>query len=294
MDKHSLINLVKELIALEDLSTRGEDLLFIKREYRYLLNKEEESFYESSLTNEFMSLYDELAKKAPKLNQTSLDEKKEIIELTKKLLERKDIVKAGKDLEAYSEAFRKAGKCTQEQDDALWAEFKALNDKYYENRRAHFEAIDKSNAEKKAQKEAIIEQAKELLVIKNIKESNEKMDALMNSWKEVGFSGKDNDEELWQKFSEVRKEFNLKKKEHYEEMQKIFEERAAKKEEMIKVAKKILADSDFSKEEVQKIKDLRSEFNAIGFTGKDKDDDLYERFNEVIKKYFDDMKFYTF
>ena len=76
-------------------------------------------------------------------------------------------------------------------------------------------------------------------------------------------------------------------------MLKLFDERAAKKEEMIKLAKKVLADSDFSAEEVKKVKSLRGEFNRIGFAGKDKDEELYKQFDEVIKKYFEEKKFYT-
>ena len=65
------------------------------------------------------------------------------------------------------------------------------------------------------------------------------------------------------------------------------------KEEMIKEMKKLLADSDFSDEEVKKVRDMQKEFEKIGFAGKEKDDDLYARFNEVTKKYFEEKKFYT-
>ena len=65
-----------------------------------------------------------------------------------------------------------------------------------------------------------------------------------------------------------------------------------KKEALIKKAKILLANSEFSEEEIAKVKELRNEYKAIGFAGKDKDDDLYQRFNEVIQKYFDEMKFY--
>ena len=75
-------------------------------------------------------------------------------------------------------------------------------------------------------------------------------------------------------------------------MLKVFDERAAKKEELIKAAKILLANSEFSDEEVEKIKALRNDFKATGFAGKEKDDDLYQRFDEVVKKYFDEMKFY--
>ena len=128
---------------------------------------------------------------------------------------------------------------------------------------------------------------------KKMTEASEKMDALFEEWKAVGYSGRD-DEALWKEFSAVRKEFQIKKREHHQELLKTFEERAEKKEAMIKEAKRILADSDFSPEEVQKVKALRGEFNRIGFAGKEKDEELYQRFDEVIKKYFEEKKFYTF
>ena len=75
-------------------------------------------------------------------------------------------------------------------------------------------------------------------------------------------------------------------------MLKVFEERVTKKEEMIKQAKILLANSEFTDEEIEKVKKLRNDFKAIGFAGKEKDDDLYQRFNAVIQKYFEEMKFY--
>jgi len=292
MDKQRLIELAEELLKLDNLDKRTEDLLFLKRQYKILLVRDEETFYERQLTERFNALYDELAKKEPKLNQSTFDEKKEIIELVKKLLDRKDIIKASKELDSLSLSFKKAGKCSKEQDDALWAEFKEARDAFNEKKRAHFEELDKTNSERKAKKEDIIARAKQLLNIKNLRESNEKMDGLMEEWKAVGYAGKE-DEALWKEFSSVRKEFNQKKREHHEELKKLFEERAAKKEEMILSAKKLLADSDFSDEEVKKIRNMQKDFDKIGFAGKEKDDDLYARFNEVIKKYFEEKKFYT-
>lgn len=294
MNKQELIKLVNELLNTSDLSSRSEDLIFLKREYKYFSNKEDETFYDKQLTEEFLNAYQKLALREPKLTQSSYDEKKEIIALVKSLLDREDILKASRELDNLTDSFKRAGKCSKEQDDELWAELKALKDQFFEKKRAHFAEIEKSNLEKKAKKEEVIKKAQELLNIKNNKEATEKMDALMEEWKAIGFAGKEYDEDLWHKFSDVRREFQQKKREHHQEMLKMFEDRAKKKEELILVAKKLLADSDFSDEEVKRVKNLRNEFNAIGFAGKEKDDELYERFNEVIKKYFEDKKFYTF
>ena len=292
MNKQELIALAQELLQEEHLEERQHDLQFLRREYKYLLGRDEDSYYEQELTNKFIALFDELAKREPKLLTSPYEEKKNIIAEARKLLDKKEILAASKDLDKLSEDFKKAGRCsTKEQDDELWAEFRQVKDEFYAKKRAFFEELDKSNAEKRAKKEDIIARAKEVLAIDNIREASEKMDALRKEWKEVGYSGK-GDDSLWKEFAKVLDEFQEKRKEHRQEMQKMFDERAEKKEELIKTAKQLLANSEFTDEEVEKVKALRNEFKAVGFAGKEKDDDLYQRFNTIIQKYFEEMKFY--
>ena len=293
MDKQELIKLATELLNEENLDNRSDDLNYLKRQYKYYVGRDEDSFAEQEETDKFVALFNELAKKEPKLLQSPYEEKKKIIDAAKKLLDKKEIIAANRELDRLSEEFKKAGRSsTKEQDDELWNEFRQVKDEFYAKKRAFFEELDKSNAEKREKKENIIERAKEVCEnIENIRESNEKMDSLRKEWKEVGYSGK-GDEYLWKDFAKVLDEFQEKKKERHSEMVKVFEERAAKKEELIKSAKLLLANAEFEDEEVEKVKALRNEYKAIGFAGKEKDDDLYQRFNEIIKKYFDEMKFY--
>ena len=293
MTKQEFIALVKELLAEENLDDRNQDLQLVRREYKYIVNRDEETFFDQDETNKAVALFNELAKKEPKLLVSPLEEKKAIIEKARKLLDKKEIIAANRELDRLSDEFRKAGRAnTKEQDDELWNEFRQIKDEFYAKKRAFFEELDKANAEKKAKKENIIERAKELVNnVENIREANAQMDALRKEWKEVGYSGK-GDEYLWKDFAKVMDEFQEKKKERHGEMVKLFEERAAKKEELIKKARILLANSEFTDEEIEKVKALRGEYKAVGFAGKDKDDDLYQRFNEVIQKYFEEMKFY--
>ena len=293
MNKQELISLARELLNEEDLSERNNDLQLLRREYKYLLGRDEESFYEQEETDKFIALFNELAKREPKLLSSPNQEKKNIIEAAKKLLEKKEIIAANRELDKLTQDFKKAGRCsTKEEDDELWAEFREVKDEFYAKKNAFFEELDKSNAEKRAKKEDIINRAKETVSsINNIKEANAQMDAFRKEWKEVGYSGK-GDDYLWKEFAKVLDEFQEKKKERHSEMLKLFEERALKKEELVKTAKKLLANSDFSDEEVEQVKKLRNEFKSVGFAGKEKDDDLYQRFNEIIQKYFEEMKFY--
>ena len=293
MNKQELIALVKELLEEENLDDRANDLQLLRREYKYLLGRDEDSFAEQEETDKFIALFNELAKKEPKLLSSPYQEKKNIIEAARKLLDKKEILAANKELDKLSDDFRKAGRAgSKEQDDELWNEFRQVKDEFYAKKRAFFEELDKANAEKKAKKENIIERAKELVNnVENIREANAQMDALRKEWKEVGYSGK-GDEYLWKDFAKVMDEFQEKKKERHGEMLKLFEERAAKKEELIKKARILLANSEFTDEEIEQVKGLRNEYKTIGFAGKEKDDDLWQRFNEVIQKYFDEMKFY--
>ena len=293
MTKQEFIALVKELLAEENLDDRNQDLQLVRREYKYIVNRDEETFYDQDETNKAVALFNELAKKEPKLLVSPLEEKKAIIEQARKLLDKKEILAANRELDKLNNDFRKVGRAgNKEQDDELWNEFRQIKDEFYAKKRAFFEELDKANEEKRAKKENIIERAKEIVNnIKDIRESNAQMDALRKEWKEVGYSGK-GDDYLWKDFAKVMDEFQEKKKERHGEMLKLFEERAAKKEELIKKARILLANSEFTDEEIEKVKALRGEYKAVGFAGKDKDDDLYQRFNEVIQKYFEEMKFY--
>ena len=292
MTKQQLIELTKELLNEKDLDNRTADLQLLRREYKHYAGRDEDTFAEQEETDKFVALFNELAKREPKLLSSPLEEKKNIIEAARKLLDKKEILAANKELDRLSEEFKKAGRCsTKEQDDELWAAFRAVKDEFYAKKRAHFEELDKANAEKRAKKEDIINRAREVCKIENIREANAQMDALRKEWKEVGFSGK-GDDYLWKEFAKVLDEFKECKKEHHQEMLKLFEERAAKKEELIKQAKILLANSEFTDEEIEKVKNLRNEFRNVGFAGKEKDDDLYQRFDQIIKKYFEEMKFY--
>ena len=292
MTKKEFIDLANELLKEENLENREADLQLLRREFRHLSQREDETYSEAEETEKVIKVFNELAKKDPRLNSSAQEEKKKIIAEARKLLEKKEIIAASREMDRLNQEFRKAGRSSKKEiDDELWEEFRAVKDEFYEKKRLFFEELDKSNAEKRAKKEDIVERAKKVIENENVREANQQMDALRKEWKEVGYSGK-GDDYLWKDFTKVMDEFQEKKKEHYAEMQKVFVERAEKKEELIKTARLLLANSEFTDEEVEKVKNLRNEFKAIGFAGKEKDDDLYQRFNEVIQKYFEEMKFY--
>lgn len=293
MRKEELIKLAKELSELEDLKGREEDLRFIKREYIRLNDREEESFYEKNLTDEFNKYYDILSKKAVELTRSSLEDKKEIIKKAKELVtNEKELRNLNKSLNELFGELKRLPRCLKEQDDELFTEFKEIRTEADKKLDAYYEGIKAQIGERKVHKEEIIKSAKEVLKLENIKEATSKMDALFEEWKSIGFAGKEDDDKLWQEFSEVRKEFSSKRREHFEHMKDVFVDRVAKKEEIIKKIKYITTEAYFTPEEIKEIKNLQIEFKKLGFAGKEKDQELWEALQEAVKKYFDEMHFY--
>ena len=293
MRKEELIKLAKELSELEDLKGREEDLRFVKKEYIRLNDREEESFYEKNLTDEFNKYYDILSKKAVELTRSSLEDKKSLILKAKELVSREDNLKnLNKSLNALFTELKALPRCSKEQDDEIFSEFKEIRKEADKKLDAYFAGIKSQIEERKAHKEEIVKKAKEVLKLENIKEATSKMDELFEEWKKVGFAGKEDDERLWNEFSTIRKEFSRKRKEHFEHMKDVFVERAAKKEEIIKKIKYITTEAYFTPEEIREIKKLQVEFKKLGFAGKEKDEELWVALQAEVKKYFDEMSFY--
>lgn len=281
MRTSELVELAKELTELESLKGREQDLYFLKRERARLDNKEPETFAEKSEIEQFNVYFDKLASKMSDLNKSTLDDKKELLKKAHELVEdktsNKNVAKLVNDL---WNNFKHLPRVSKEVDDELFGEFKAI-----------LKEVDEIIASRKERKVSLISKAKEVLTNENMKQAISKMDALMDEWKAVGPAGRD-DEALWNEFSEIRKEFSVKRKEHFENMKVVIEERATKKEELIKKVKYITSEAYFTDEEIKEIKSIEKEFRNIGFAGKDKDQPLWDEMQAAIRKYFDEMKFY--
>ena len=67
MDKQQLIALVEELLKEESLDNRTADLQYLRRQYKLYAGRDEDTFAEQEETDRFVALFNELAKREPKL-----------------------------------------------------------------------------------------------------------------------------------------------------------------------------------------------------------------------------------
>nr|WP_306814318.1 DUF349 domain-containing protein [Actinomyces bowdenii] len=82
--------------------------------------------------------------------------------------------------------WKKAGRASRKEDDALWARFRAAQQVFFDARRAKDEAVDAEFAENLKVKEALVAKAEALLPIKDIKAAKKALRPIQDAWEEAG------------------------------------------------------------------------------------------------------------
>nr|WP_250649923.1 DUF349 domain-containing protein [Actinomyces sp. 187325] len=84
------------------------------------------------------------------------------------------------------EEWKKAGRASRKEDDALWARFRAAQQVFFDARRAKDEATDTEYAENLKVKEALVAKAEALLPIKDVKAAKRALRPIQDAWEEAG------------------------------------------------------------------------------------------------------------
>lgn len=109
--------------------------------------------------------------------------------------------------EAFRElmdAWKAAGSAGREHEDALWSEFNAHRQKFYDARSSYYDELHGEQEQKFEAKSALIDQAKAIVESKEYtKEHTEKMKALNVEWKKIGSCGKDKEDQVWKEFRTI-------------------------------------------------------------------------------------------
>lgn len=289
--KEQLIEKAKNLAESENVADAYRQLGDLQKQWRSL-GGDEESLYDKEMADKFYVYVDQIKAKKNEAFSSSEDVKRSVIERAKAALEEKNFKKATGIFNDLMSEWKAAGRGNKDVDDALWAEFSEIRDQFYANKKAYIENAEETRAKNKVEKEALIERAKEINLIENIKERSNQMAALMEDWKKAGSAGRDEDEALWQTFNTERKAFYAARNAYYDGLNKQFAERAEAKKQIITSARLNLARSEFTDEEIAAMKDLRKQWKEIGNAGKENEDALWNEFNTIMNNYFDNMRAY--
>ena len=289
--REQLIAKMEELLGEENAAEAFLKAKDLKRRWPRV-REEEESFSDFELSEKFNKMMDELSEKAGDVYINTEERKTQLIEQAKEILAKNNFKKGTEQMKQLLEDWKHAGRINKERDDELWNEFAAVRSEFFEKKNEYFANLKETFSANKALKEELIAKAKEIAGIENIKEAGNRSNELMEEWKKVGSAGRRDDDDLWQQFLAERKAFFARRDAYYDEMKETYAKRVEAKKELIAQAKIFLARSEFTDEEVDSIKELRAKWKEVGNAGREHENELWEEFNGIVNKYFENMRYY--
>ena len=200
--------LVEEAKNFEESSNWNEtqrDLNNLKRRWRRIHYWE--SDYEDKLRDEFEAALDTIYAKRNEIYKEAQAKKEALVKRAEELAQTDNLNKASKEVADLMEQWKQAGHAGRDMDDALWEKFQAARDIFYQRKHEAWEEMHARFDEAKAEKEVLIEKAKQLQDSTEWQKTSQAMKELMDAWKEVGHAGNKVDDALWHEFNDARQAF---------------------------------------------------------------------------------------
>lgn len=286
--KEEILKEAKEVPADADYKDVMPTISALQKKWRRI--GEGESAYEESLRKQFDEVLDVFYAKQKEALKDVVTAKEELIKKAEALVDSKDLNKATNEINALFDEWKKLGYTDKKTDDELWAKFNAARQSFYDNRHELREQMAAKMQDAVKVKEELITKAEELADSTSWKKTTEAMDALMEEWKAAGYAGKEHNDELWDKFRAARKKFYDARSDFYAKQNAEFAEKVKSKQELIEKAKAIVEENAYSRENSDKLKELSAAWKEVGFSGRDKEEKLWNEFKGTLDTYYAGLK----
>jgi len=224
----------------------------------------------------------------------SIEAKTEALNGLKGLIELDDVKQIATEARKYRNAWREAGPVSPDKREAMFEEYKNINDQlnakldnYYESRREELTEKLKIKITLCEEVNALNEQSPQ-----SPKEWNaitESIQALQEKWKGIGFS--DENETIWGVFRNSIDTFFENKRKFFAQLDGLRKEFAEKKEALIAQAEKV-QDSTEWKNTTNYLINLQKEWKEIGAAPRGQENQLWERFRAACDRFFNQKSEY--
>ena len=249
-----------------------------------------ESAYEDTLEEEFDALIDKFYAKRRELYASVEETKKDLIKQAKALTNSTDWNRATEAMKDLMTQWKAAGSAGKEKDDVLWEEFNAARNTFFDRKHTHWEDMQTKFEQARKVKEELIEEAKKLEDSTAWQASGNAFKELFARWKEAGSAGREYEDDLWNAFHASRQKFYAARDAYYDELHEKQDALYQQKEELLAKAKEIAENTLFTREDTAAMKQLSVDWKAVGFTGKERDDEIWKAFRDVMDTYFAGLK----
>ena len=222
----------------------------------------------------------------------NLDQKIKIINRAEELSKEEDINRAFRELQLLHKMWKEElGPVAREFRDEIWDKFSEATKKIHDRRQAHFEQLDEKREENLKVKLDIIEQINKLAESKitqhkDAQERIKHVNKLRDLFFRAGSVPKQKQDETWDAFRKVTKDFNRNKNDFYKELKAEQYKNLEKKKELIKIAQEHKDSEDF-KTTTPLMKKIQNDWKKIGHVPRKDSDKVWKEFKAACNHYFD-------
>ena len=223
--------------------------------------------------------------------QENLNKKRAIIEELGKIVDDPDnINKQYQRFQQLQQDFKTIGAVPPADDKALWKEFQAATEKFYDLWKINKELRDYDFKKNLEIKQGLCEDAEALAEEKDVIAAFKKLQLLHDKWRETGPVVKELREDIWKRFKEASTVVNKKHQAYFEERKGKEKENEVAKTAICEEAEAIdinsLATYASWDEATKKIIDLQARWKTLGFASKKVNNELFARFRKPCDLFF--------
>lgn len=161
--------------------------------------------------NGFFTRKSDFFKKYDDFRNENLTRKRELVEIAEEYAKSEDWEKTSRDLKKLQKDWKAIGPVPERHSNKLWNRFREACDKFFENRREHYQSLHQDENENLAAKQKLIDQVKKVTVESegSIEKAIEKIKNLQGEWKNIGKVPYKEKDKIWDEFrAEIDKFFN--------------------------------------------------------------------------------------
>ena len=314
MDKSELLEALQQL-ALRPVQEVKDEVARVRaaflairkeeqaKEKQQFLEKGNEEAAFAPMTDEveeqFKSVYAEIKEKKAAYNaqqealkQENLQKKLEIIsKITEIAADADNVNRQYNTVKQLQQDFKAIGEVPSENDTEVWKAYQVAVERFYDLLKMNKELRDYDFKKNLEQKQALCAEAEALDEESDIVEAFKKLQALHNTWREIGPVSKEIREELWTRFKNASAVINKKYQAFFEE-RKLNEKKNADGKEALCVRIEAIGTDDLKTyaawdEATKAIIALQEEWKTFGFASRKVNADLFARFRKSCDDFFE-------
>ena len=221
----------------------------------------------------------------------NLEMKTLLCEAAEKLQENPNIVEASRALQQLHDEWAEIGPVARELREDLWNRFKQASSIINKKHQAYFDELHAKENENLEKKQALIAQLKEINIDKlkgnkQWEEATEKVQAIQQEWRLVGFAPKKQNQTIYEEYRQLCDAFFKAKTAYYKGMRDEFAENLKRKRQLVEEAEALKESTDW-KETTDKLVELQKQWKAIGPVARKYSDELWKMFTTACDTFFE-------